>query len=371
MRMEKSSGYVVDRKVVAVLVLVFLALAGSLAVMYVDLKSEIASLKSDDEQLRGLLEELHANQTSGLSAVQIYNRTKYSVVLITTDNGEGSGFVYDSQGHIVTNNHVVEGTTSINVTFFDGTAETAQITGTPDVYGDLALIKVDKLPAQSQPLPIRNSTQLMVGEPVYAIGNPFGLSSSMTSGIISQLGRVKKLSELGEPVSPAEGNYSIADLIQFDAAVNTGNSGGPLLDSFGYVIGVTFAIETDNTGINGFIGIAYAVPSVLLMRVIPALETGGHYDHPWVGIEYDSRYTDGVHVTGIVSRGPAYKAGLQVGDVIKQVDGLKVNSGADFVIYLERYTSPGDTIKLNINRNGSTLNETLTLEPRAPIQASP
>lgn len=369
--MEKSSVYVVDRKVFAVLVLVFLALAGSLAVVYIDLKSDITFLKNENadlssevEQIRGLLEELHANQTSGLSAVQIYNRTKYSVVLITTDKGEGSGFVYDSQGHIVTNNHVVEGTTSINVTFFDGTAETAQITGTPDVYGDLALIKVDKLPAQSQPLPIRNSTQLMVGEPVYAIGNPFGLSSSMTSGIISQLGRVKKLSELGEPVPPAEGNYSLADLIQFDAAVNTGNSGGPLLDSFGYVIGVTFAIETDNTGINVFIGIAYAVPSVLLMRVIPALETSGHYDHPWVGIEYDSRYTDGVHVTGIVSGGPAYKAGLQVGDVIKQVDGLQVKSGADFVIYLERYTSPGDTIKLNINRNGSTLNETLTLEPR-------
>jgi len=211
----------------------------------------------------------------------------------------------------------------------------------------------------------------MVGEPVYAIGNPFGLSSSITSGIISQLERVKKLSELGEPVPPAEGNYSLADLIQFDAAVNTGSSGGPLLDSFGNVIGVTFAIETDNTGVNGFIGIAYAVPSVLIMRVIPALETTGHYDHPWVGIEYDSRYTDGVHLTGIVPGSPAYKAGLQVGDVIKQVDGLQVNTGADFVIYLERYKSPGDTIELNINRNGSTLTETLTLEPRAPTQASP
>lgn len=369
--MKKSAGYVVDKKVVAVLVLVFVALAGSLAVIYVDLKSDIASLKSDNEHLQGLIEELHANQTNGLSAVQIYNRTKFSVVTITTDNGEGSGFVYDSQGRIVTNNHVVQGATNIIVTFIDGTVGTAQIIGTPDVYGDLALLKVDKLPAQSQPLSIRNSTQLMVGESVYAIGNPFGLTSSITSGIISQLGRIKKLSELGEPVPPAEGNYSIADLIQFDAAVNTGNSGGPLLDSFGYVIGVTFAIETDNTGTNGFIGIAYALPSVLLMRVIPALETTGHYDHPWVGIEYDSRFTNGVHVTHIVSGGPAYKAGLQVGDVIKQIDGLQVNSGADFVIYLERYTSPGDTITLNINRNGSTLNETLTLEPRAPIQASP
>jgi S1-C subfamily serine protease len=263
MHLEKTSGYVVDKKVVTVLILVFVALVGSLAVVYLDLKSDIAYLKNENtdlsseiEQLRGLIEELHANQTSGLSAVQVYNQSKFSVVLITTDKGEGSGFVYDSQGHIVTNNHVVEGTTNITVTFFDGTVETAHIIGTPDVYSDLALIKVDKLPTQSQPLPIRNSTQLMVGEPVYAIGNPFGLSSSVTSGIISQLGRVKRLSELGEHVPPIEGNYSIADLIQFDAAVNTGNSGGPLLDSFGYVIGVTFAIETDNTGVNGFIGSA-------------------------------------------------------------------------------------------------------------------
>jgi len=376
--MEKTSGYVVGKRVVVALVLVFVALVGSLVVMYLDLKSDIASLKNENtdlssevEQLRGLIEELQTNQTSGLSPVQIYNQSKFSVVLITTDKGEGSGFVYDSQGHIVTNNHVVEGTTNITMTFFDGTVETAQIIGTSDVYSDLALIKVDKLPTQSQPLPIRNSTQLMVGEPVYAIGNPFGLSSSMTSGIISQLERVKTLSELGEPVPPAEGNYSMADLIQFDAAVNTGNSGGPLLDSFGYVIGVTFAIETDNTGVNGFIGIAYAVPSILLLRVIPALKSTGHYDHPWVGIEYDSRYTDGVHVVGIVSGGPAYKAGLQVGDVIKQVDGLQVNSGAGFIIYLERYKSPSDTISLDVNRNGSTINKTLTLEPRALSQASP
>jgi S1-C subfamily serine protease len=363
--MEKSSEYVVDRKAVAVLVLVFVALVGSFAVIYLDLKSDIASLKNDNADLSSEVEQLRE------PAVKIYNQTKFSVVLITTDKGGGSGFVYDSEGHIVTNNHVVEGATNITVTFFDGSAETAQIIGTPDVYSDLALIKVDKLPTQSKPLLIRNSTQLMVGEPVYAIGNPFGLSGSMTSGIVSQVGRVKKLSDLGEPVPPPEGNYSMADLIQFDAAVNIGNSGGPLLDSAGYVIGLTFAIETGNTGINGFIGIGYAVPSVLLLRVIPALESTGHYDHPWVGIEYDPSYTSGVHLVGIVSGGPADKAGLQVGDVIKEVDGLQVNRGAVFVIYLERYKSPGDTINLEISRNGSVINKTLTLEPREPMLAGP
>jgi S1-C subfamily serine protease len=369
--MEKGSGYVVNKKLVAVLVLVFVVLVGSFGLVYVDLKSDIASLKNDDanlssevEQLQTILDELHTNQTSGLSAVRIYNQTKYSVVLITTNNGQGSGFVYDSQGHIVTNDHVVQGAATITVTFFDGSSETAQVIGTPDVYSDLALIKVDKLPTESKPLLIRNSTQLMVGEPVYAIGNPFMLTSSMTSGIVSQLERVKTLSDLGIP--PPEGNYSIVDLIQFDAAVNQGNSGGPLLDSFGSVIGVTFAIETGDTGIKGFIGIAYAVPSIFVMRVIPALETAGHYYHPYVGIEYDPRYTDGVHVVSIVSAGPADKAGLQVGDVIKEVDGLQMNHGNDFVIYLERYRSPGDVINVQISRNGSIINKALTLGPRQP-----
>lgn len=373
MNMQKSSRAVVDRKLIAVLIIVCVILAGSFALVYLDLKADFESLKnsnanlaSEVDQLQGLIQDVHANQTNGLTAVQIYNRTMFSVVLITNQRGDGStaegtGFVYDSQGHIVTNNHVVDGAASITVTFFDGSVQTAQLTGN-DVYSDLALIKVNNLPLQSEPLLSRNSTQLMVGEPVYAIGNPFGLSSSMTSGIVSQLGRVLRLSDLGVP--PPEGNYSIADVIQFDAAVNPGNSGGPLLDSFGYVIGVTFAIETGNTGTNGFIGIAYAVPSVLLLRVAPDLESKGHYDHPWVGIEYDPRYTDGVHVVNIVSGGPAEKAGLQAGDVIKEVDGLQMNRGEDFIIYLERYKSPNDTISLNINRNGSIINKTLTLEAR-------
>jgi len=218
---------------------------------------------------------------------------------------------------------------------------------------------VSKLPAQSHPLLIRNSIQLMVGEPVYAIGNPFLLSSSMTSGIVSQLGRVLQLSSLGVPAP--EGNYSIVDVIQIDAPINPGNSGGPLLDSSGFVIGVTFAIETGNTGATGFIGIGYAVPSMLILRVIPALKSFGHYYHPYVGIEYNSTYTDGVHVGGITAGGPADKAGLKVGDVIKKVDNVQVNRGDDFVIYLERYKSPDDPISLTIDRGGSTITKMLTL----------
>jgi S1-C subfamily serine protease len=371
--MEKRAAPV-DKKIIAVLVLICVVLVGAIAVIYVDLKADIASLKDDNanltsevEQLKSLLEESHVNQTGILPAVTIYNQTESSVVLITNDRtdgtvDEGTGFVYDTQGDIVTNNHVIEDAATITVTFFDGSTKTARIIGTPDVYSDLALINVNNLSAQSHPLMIRNSTQLIVGEPVYAIGNPFGLSSSITSGIVSQLGRVLQLSSLGVP--PPEGNYSIADVIQIDAAINPGNSGGPLLDSSGFVVGVTFAIETGNTGATGFIGIGYAVPSMLLLRVIPALKSTGHYYHPYVGIEYDTSYTDGVHVTDIMTGGPADTAGLKIGDIIKKVDGTPVNRGDDLVIYLERYKSPGDTISLTIDRDGSISTRMLTLGSR-------
>jgi S1-C subfamily serine protease len=343
------------------------------ALIYVNLKTELESLKksnanlsSEIDQLQGLIEGLHANQTSGLTPVQIYNRTKDSVVLIVNDRGDGSiaegtGFVYDLQGHIITNNHVVDGAVALSVTFFDGSVESAQTVGT-DVYSDLAVIRVSWLPPQSQPLAIGNSSQLMVGEPVYAIGNPFGLSSSMTSGIVSQTERVLKLSDLGIPAP--WGNYSIADVIQIDAAVNPGNSGGPLLDNLGFVVGVTFAIETGGNNIAGFIGIGYAIPSVLVMRAVPALISTGHYYHPWVGVEYDSLYTGGMQIVSVTHGGPAETAGLQVGDVIKEVDGHKVNSGADLMIYLERNRSLGDTVDLQVSRGVTNLNVSLTLGQR-------
>lgn len=369
--MQKIPRPSVDMRIVAALVVVFVLLGGIVAVVYFDLKQDLTSLKNENanlssevNQLQSMLEQSIVNYTSNLPAVQIYNQTMPSVVLIENEEiggtaAEGTGFVYDTQGDIITNNHVVENAATINVTFFDGSSKSAQIIGT-DVYSDLALIKVGSLPNQSRPLLMRNSTSLLVGEPVFAIGNPFGLSSSMTSGIVSQLGRLLRLSDLGVP--PPEGNYSIADIIQFDAAVNPGNSGGPLLDSSGLVVGVTFAIETGNTGVNGFIGIAYAVPSSLLLRVIPALEAPGHhYSHPYLGIEYNPNFTDGVHVVGVTSGGPAGGI-LHAGDVIKKVDGLQVNRGEDLIIYLERYKSPGDTINLTIE--GSNTPKPLTLGAR-------
>jgi len=376
--MEGTHGIVVDRKFLVVMVLVCLALGGGFALIYLDLKADFealrenyANLSAQIEQLQGLIEALHYNNITNLTAVQIYNRTKHSVVLITAGDKSGSGFVYDVTGRIVTNSHVIDdGSAEITVTFLDGTVARAQFIG-GDVYSDLAVIKVEALSEQAHPLILGNSSQLMVGEPVYAIGNPFGLSSSMTAGIISQTGRVLRLGDLGVP--PPWGNYSIADVIQFDAAVNPGNSGGPLLNSLGLVVGVTFAIETAEE-VRAFIGIGYAVPSDLAKRVVPSLINTGKYPHPWIGIELtdmtpqkaesmNTNYTYGVLVVSVRSESPA-EGRLQKDDIIIGVDGRSVKRSEDLFIYLERYKSPSDKITLKVVRNNKILDIELTLGER-------
>jgi S1-C subfamily serine protease len=324
-------------------------------------------------QLTGLVGSLHQSNVKNLTAVQIYNLTSDSVVLVscTLSNGsvvEGSGFVYrlylnGSGGYIITNNHVVENTTSQSVTFYNGTSVPATVIGT-DVYSDLAVVRVNSLPKQAQPLILGNSTQLMVGEPVYAIGNPFGLSGTMTAGIVSQVGRVITLSDLGVP--PPYGNYQMVDLIQTDAAINPGNSGSPLLDNLGLVVGMTFAIETAG-GVNGFIGVGYAIPSMIIYRVIPSLIANGSYSHPYMGIGYNPNYVGGLLITSVNNTGPAHNAGLQPGDIITKVDGLTISRPQDLIVYLELYKSPGDVIQLTVVRNNnfsSPLNISLTLGAR-------
>jgi S1-C subfamily serine protease len=371
--MEKTPGITVDKKFLIGMIFICLALGGSFAFVYLNLKADFkalrdnyATLSDQMQQLQSLIESLHHAQVANLTAVQTYNQTKYSVVLIvcTLANGsvvEGSGFIYDDGGHIVTNNHVVEGAASITIAFFNGTTVQAQLTGR-DVYSDLAVIHVDSLPQQSHALILGNSTQLLVGEPVYAIGNPFGLRGSMTSGIVSQVGRVLLLSDFGVP--PPEGNYAIADVIQIDAAINPGNSGGPLLNSLGFVVGVTFAIETGGE-VRAFVGVGYAIPSVLVKRVADAIIQTGHYIHPWLGIEYSAKYVGGLLISSVVSGGPAANAGLQSNDIITEVDGQPITRPEDLIVYIERYKSPNDVISLNVLRGSTVLNDKrLTLGPR-------
>jgi serine protease Do len=295
----------------------------------------------------------------------------------------GSGFVWDTEGHIVTNNHVVEGADKISVTFYDGSTVPAEVTGT-DPDSDLAVIKVDVPADRLQPVQMADSTQVKVGELAIAIGNPFGLQGTMTLGIISALGRT-----LPTESGTAQGQYySIPDIIQTDAPINPGNSGGVLVDDTGNVIGVTAAIES---AVQSSAGIGFVIPSQIVQKVVPALIETGHYDQPWIGISGTSLAPDlatamglaadqrGALVIDVVPGGPADEAGLlgsdrQVeidgeatrvgGDVIVAVDGQPVQDFEDLIAYLANSTEVGQEIKLTVLRRGQEKTISLRLEAR-------
>jgi len=299
-------------------------------------------------------------------------------VELPTGRSLGSGIVYDVSGHIITNNHVVEDSQKTTVTFLDGTSYNAKVIGT-DPYTDLAVIKVDVNPSLLHPLPIGDSSTLRVGDQVAAIGNPFGLSGSMTSGIVSQLGRLLS--------TPGTASFSIPNVIQTDAAVNPGNSGGPLLNMKGQVIGINTAIQS---GTGEFAGIGFAVPSNTVSKIVPILIKEGKYKHPWLGIsgvDIDPDLADilglqdtrGLLVVSIVKDSPAEKTGLHGSTETKEIDGIKYQIGGDVIlsvdhkdvrkiddilIHLQREKKVGDTIDLEILREGRVTNFELTLEER-------
>ena len=296
---------------------------------------------------------------------------------------QGSGFVWDTQGHIVTNNHVVEGADKISVMFYDDTIVPAEIVGT-DPDSDLAVIKVDVPDDELKPVQMADSTQVKVGELAIAIGNPFALQNTMTMGIVSALGRtLPTASNMTDGLS-----YSIPDIIQTDAPINPGNSGGVLVDDTGKVIGVTAAIESST---NSSAGIGFVIPSQIVQKVVPALIETGHYDQPWIGISGTSLVPDlatamglesdqrGALVIGVTASSPADKAGLQGstqqvtingqtafvgGDVIVGVDGQPVKNFEDLVAYLANSTEVGQTITLSVLRDGKETRIELALAAR-------
>jgi len=288
----------------------------------------------------------------------------------------GSGFVYDKEGRIITNNHVVEGSKTVNVTFVDGNTYTAKVVGT-DPDNDIAVIQIiDNFSDENiTPLIFGDSSQLEVGQQVIAIGNPFGLSDTMTHGIISQVGRLLPNENLG---------FNIPDVIQVDAPINPGNSGGPLLNIQGEIIGMNTAINT-NTG--EFSGVGFAIPSNSIQRVVPQLIKNGTYAHPWLGIAGTSMNPDvalanglarnykGVIVVQVVKDGPAYKVGLVTatldnnniphgGDIITAIDGHPIKTIYDIIAYVDDQKSVGDKVVLTINRIGKTMDLTLLLQAR-------
>ena len=324
-----------------------------------------------------------------LTLVELFEKSEEGVVKIkverigsqgTDTGGVGSGFVYDNLGHIITNAHVVDGADKATVTFLDGSQYNAEIIG-KDKFTDIAVIKVSEKPRLLHPLEIGDSSLLQVGEQVAAIGNPFGLSGSMTSGIVSQIGRL---------IAAQDSGFSIPDVIQTDAAINPGNSGGPLLNMRGQVIGINTAIQS----ISGeFVGIGFAVPSNTVSKIVPTLIEEGKYPHPWIGISgkdidpdlarvLDLKQAKGFLVITVVDGSPADKAGLKGmsqtqiingeeypadGDIIIWVDDKEVRKISDILIHLQREKSVGDEMVLGILRDGDFMHLTLKLVERPDL----
>jgi 2-alkenal reductase len=281
--------------------------------------------------------------------------------------GEGSGWVYDDQGHIITNNHVVADAEDIIVNFADGSWVRGEVVAT-DPQADLAVLQIEP-PAGMvlRPLTLADPSMVDVGNWVLAFGTPFGLDNTMTLGIISATGR-------GFPVGTTSGpQYTLPDVLQTDAAINPGNSGGPLLNLAGEVVGVNFAI---NSPVRANSGVGFAIPINIVQRVVPALIADGSYDYPYIGISGGSVTPQlaeqedipegvfGVWVGSVPDGGPGAEAGLQEGDIITAIEGIAVRTFDDLVSYLLNNTEVGQEVTLTILRNGEQRDLTLTLQAR-------
>ncbi len=321
------------------------------------------------------------------SLASLYQQVIPGVVAIRTATGMGSGFVFDSEGHIITNHHVIDGVTTAEIAFSSGYKAIGAVIGF-DADADVAVIKVNAPSEEIHPLPIGDSSALLVGQPVVAIGNPFGLNGTMTMGIVSGLGRTQPVH-----AAPDGGFFSTADIIQTDAAINPGNSGGPLFNLNGEVIGVNQSIRTENvdaaTGNAVNSGVAFAISINLVKRVAPVLIRDGKFEYPYLGILSNSdlgldevealglpQFT-GAYVVGVVDGGPADQAGIRAGtsptnipglnaggDLIVALDGNPVITFDDLLSYLITSKSPGDTITLTVLRHGQSVDVPVVLGTR-------
>jgi serine protease Do len=358
-----------------------------------------AEVVSKVQPLSAAPQVINPQTAGGVDALQsayeaIYQNVNPSVVTIinssqngqgqVTPTAEGSGFVWDASGHVVTNNHVVAGAAKLTVNFSDGSSYDAKVVGT-DADADLAVIQVTNAPASVlKPITVGDSTQVKVGQMVVAIGNPFGLSSTMTTGIVSAIGRSIAANPEAAQASNAP-SYSIPDIIQTDAAINPGNSGGVLVDDQGRLIGVTAAMESSS---NSSSGVGFVIPSAIVQKVVPSLISTGKYDHPYLGLSGTTLTADlaqamnlkasqpGVLVMTVVDNGPAAKAGLKPstqtatvsgqqvnvgGDLITAVNGQAVKRFEDLTSYLLSQTQPGQTVTLTVLRGGQEQSVKVTL----------
>ena len=358
-------------------VLLFGAVAGGM-LTYQHMDDRISGLEQDVEEMEDRQNVVYINGSNDekalVSLFQQVDQSTVSIDAVGNSISQGSGFVYTERGHIITNEHVIAGADRIDVTFTDGTTSRAQVVG-KDVYTDLAVLKVNK--NNLDPLELGDSSQVQEGQAAVAIGNPFGLSGTMTSGIISAKNRNLRI----------EGGFSIPNVVQTDAAINPGNSGGPLMNIRGEVVGVNTAIQSRSGTFNG---VGFAVPSNTVERVASQIIDDGKYQHSWIGVsgidvnselaeEMDLDSNNGFLVVDVVEDSPADKAGIRPGnetieigsqeyriggDVIVAIDDAEVTGIDDVLNYLAQQTEPGDTVTLEVIRDGERIEVPVTLSSR-------
>jgi S1-C subfamily serine protease len=363
----------------SLLILLFAAglLAGGLVSFYINyeqvnsLNSQVANLQSQVSDLKGFQNATYQTINviqNGTSLAALYQGVRDSVVLIQGDTSsgtvQGSGFVYTFSGRtvVLTNYHVVEGTTGLSVTFSDGNGYSATVLGT-DPYSDLAVLSVNALSSEFKPVNIVSSSTLGVGESVIAIGNPYGLVGSLTTGVVSALGRTI--------TEDTAGGFAIADIIQTSTPINPGNSGGPLLNAAGNVVGITTAIVSDSQGLG------FAIPSDTILREISSLITNGYYTgHAYLGVtgedmdyslaqQYGASVTYGWRIASVVGGGPS-DGKLNVGDIVIALNNQTIRNNDDLATYLEEHTLPGASLVIAVVRGNSQLDVTVVLAARPP-----
>jgi putative serine protease PepD len=314
----------------------------------------------------------------GLSINQIYRASSPGVVdiIVTSQSqggsglfgqggssgqqqGEGAGVVYDNKGDILTDEHVVSGETSVKVNFQNGKSYSAKVLGT-DPSTDVGVIHVDAPASELHPISFADSSSALVGDPVVAIGSPFSLPETTTTGIVSQTGRS----------ITAPNNYTIPNAIQTDAAINPGNSGGPLLDANGHVLGLNDQIETNNQTAGGqgsSSGVGFAIPSNTVGRIANAIISGNPVKHPYVGVSLNSQAAGGAPIQQVVPGGPGASGGLKVGDVVTAINGNTITSTDQFIATIDTF-SPGQTVTMTVKRGGQTKSLKVKLGSRPASQ---
>jgi S1-C subfamily serine protease len=363
----------------SLLILLFAAglMVGGLVSFYINyeqvnsLNSQVANLQSQVSDLKGFQNATYQTINilqNGTSLAALYQSVRDSIVLIQGDTSsgtvQGSGFVYTFSGRtvVLTNYHVVEGTTGLSVTFSDGNGYSATVLGT-DPYSDLAVLSVNALSSEFKPVNIVSSSTLGVGESVIAIGNPYGLVGSLTTGVVSALGRTI--------TEDTAGGFAIANIIQTSTPINPGNSGGPLLNAAGNVVGITTAIVSDSQGLG------FAIPSNTILREISSLITNGYYTgHAYLGVtgedmdyslaqQYGASVTYGWRIATVVGGGPS-DGKLNVGDIVIALNNQTIRNNDDLATYLEEHTLPGDSLVITVVRGNSQLDVTVVLAARPP-----